>query len=289
MRLMTAKHGLGSRPGASWAWLLAVAGLAGLAGFALVGVSLRVSRTASLPGIDARPEQAALAPATATAEGAPLSGASTSRQILEGGGAPETAALAAAGEPDGTDQDEGGIRLRVPFRSQWDGSTYEWGNCGVSAITMAMEYFGHTYSTHAVRESINVMTGNWNTKIGVDWRYLKAALERRDFAVAGPYNARGGYLQWTLADLVAQVEQGRPPILLVHYRSLPGHEEDEWFGDHYIVFLGLTGDGRVVYHDPGFPGQDGAYLTIDQEQFERAWSNTWIGQNRTAMVVLGSG
>lgn len=176
--------------------------------------------------------------------------------------------------------------LQVPYRSQYDGSTYEWGNCGVAAITMAMEYYGQHWSTHAVRESINALTGNWSTKSGVDWRYLKTALERRGFATIGPYHARGGYLYWTLDDLLAQTEQGRPIILLVHYRSLPGHENDDWPGDHYIVFLGLTPDGGVIYHDPGFEGDEGANRIIDQATLDRAWSKTWVGQNRTAMAVL---
>ena len=198
--------------------------------------------------------------------------------------APASTAVAASPQED---EDDGGLRIHVPFRSQWDGSTYEWGNCGVAAITMAMEYYGHSWSTHDVRVSINTLTGDWSTKSGLDWRYLKIALERRGFAVQGPYTARGGYQYWSLDDILAQTEQGRPVILLVHYRSLPGHEDDEWPGDHYIVFLGLTRDGGVIYHDPGFPGDEGANRIIDQATLDRAWSKTWIGQNRTAMVVVG--
>ena len=182
--------------------------------------------------------------------------------------------------------DGGGNHLRVPYRSQFDGSTFEWGNCGVSAISMAMEFYGVTVSTHEVRLSINQKTGNWDTKIGVDWRYLKQALEERGFRVNGPYAPRSGYLTWTLDEVMAEVEQGRPVMLLVHYRTLPGHEEDEWIGDHYILVLGRAPNGDIIYHDPGFPGDEGAYMKIDQERLERAWSKTWIGQNRTAMVIL---
>ena len=181
----------------------------------------------------------------------------------------------------------GGVRLGVPYRSQFDGSPYEWGNCGVAAIAMAMEYYGQPWSTHAVREAINAMTGNWAAKAGVDWRYLKLALERRGFTVDGPYDGRGGYRSWTLEDVLAATARGHPALLLVHYRSLPGHEDDEWPGDHYIIVLGLTRDGRVRYHDPGFPGGVGAGRTLDRAAFERAWSRTWVGQDRTAMVVLG--
>ena len=201
---------------------------------------------------------------------------------------PATIPYPSVTESEEESQVDDGIRIWVPYRTQWDGSTYEWGNCGVASISMAMEYYGHSWSTHTVRESINGMTGNWDTKIGVDWRYLKLGLEHRGFAVDGPYNARGGYQYWTLDDLVAETQQGRPVILLVHYRSLPGHEDDEWFGDHYIVFLGLTRDGGVIYHDAGLRGDLGAYRVMDQATLDRAWSKTWIGQNRTAMTVIGS-
>jgi hypothetical protein len=183
-------------------------------------------------------------------------------------------------------QTDAGMRLAVPYRSQFDGPTFEWGNCGVSAISMAMEYYGHSVTTHDVRVAINQLTGNWDTHIGVDWRYLRIALERHGFSTEGPYSARGGYLTWTLEDVLAHVEQGHPVMLLLHYRSPPGHEEDEWIGDHYILILGQTGNGEIVYHDPGFPGDQGANMTIDRAHLEHAWSNTWIGQNRTAMVIL---
>ena len=233
-------------------------------------------------------------------DGAAAAGASTSARLgdevlsfafpdlLEaGGGGPS-----ASPDPDvarAGDAEDDGSGLRVPYRTQFDGSTFEWGNCGVAAIAMAMEYYGQPWSTHDLRLAVNNMTGNWATQAGVDWRYLKAALERRGFGVDGPYDRRGGYWSWTLEEVLAETARGRPALLLVHYRSLPGHEDDEWLGDHYVLFLGLTRDGRVLYHDPGFPGEVGAYRTMEREAFERAWSRTWIGQNRTAMVVLPPG
>ena len=180
----------------------------------------------------------------------------------------------------------GGAILQVPFRTQWDGSAFEWGNCGVAGIGMMMAYHGRSWPTHTLRESINAMTGNYDRKVGVDWRYLARAVEQRGFGLLGPYDGRGGYRYWTLDDLLAQTAQGRPVMLLVHYRSLPGHADDEWPGDHYILFLGLTADGNVVYHDPGLRGDAGAYRVMDQATLDYAWSNTWIGQDRTAMVVL---
>lgn len=72
--------------------------------------------------------------------------------------APDAAPLAAAeaSPPDVP----GGTLLCIPYRSQFDGSTFEWGNCGVSAIAMAMEHYGRPLVTHDLRLAINEMTGN---------------------------------------------------------------------------------------------------------------------------------
>lgn len=78
---------------------------------------------------------------------------------------------------------------------------------------------------------------------------------------------------------------GRPSILLVNYPLMPGHEQAVWRGDHYVVFLGLTADGNVIYHDPAFRGSKGAYMVTDRATFERAWSSNASGLQYTAIVI----
>jgi hypothetical protein len=180
---------------------------------------------------------------------------------------------------------ERGFRIYAPYRSQFDRSIYERSNCGVAAIAMALEYYELPVPTLTLRESINGLTGDWWPDSGIDWRHLMLAVEGQGLSVAGPYADRDSYRVWTVDELLAETSHGRPVIILLRYRALPGHEDAEYGGDHYIILLGATADGRLVYHDPGFPGLGGAYRTADRATFERAWSHTWIGQNRTAMVV----
>lgn len=175
--------------------------------------------------------------------------------------------------------------LWAPYRSQFDGSPYEGGNCGPAALAMAMARFGEWWSTEGLRRSINRVTGDWSYDGGSDWPSMVAAATERGFEAHGPFNEEGGFRYWDLDDLLAHTEQGRPVILLVRYRALPGHENAAWYGDHYIVFLGLTRDGGVVYHDPAFQGDEGAYRIMEQATLDRAWSHTWIHQNRTAMAI----
>lgn len=178
----------------------------------------------------------------------------------------------------------GGTRILTTYYTQRDGSIYQGSNCGIAAIAMSMAAFGHVEQLTPLRESVNALTGDWYPDSGIDWAPLIAALEQRGFAVDGPY-AGGGFRGWTIEEMLAETEMGRPVMALVHQRSLPGHEDIDYDGDHYVVFLGVTADGRVIYHDSGLPGAEGAYRVTDRATFERAWSHTWIGQNNTAMAV----
>jgi len=178
----------------------------------------------------------------------------------------------------------GGERVLTAYYTQQDGSIYESSNCGIAAIAMSMAAYGHVEPLFDLRESVNAITGDWYPDSGLDWSSLIAALQQRGFAVNGPY-ADGGFRSWTIDDMLNETRAGRPVITLVHQRSLPGHEQIDYDGDHYVVFLGVTGDGQVVYHDSALPGTEGAYRITNRATFERAWSQTWIGQNYTAMAV----
>jgi hypothetical protein len=175
--------------------------------------------------------------------------------------------------------------LAVPYRTQFDGSAWADGNCGPASLGMVLEFFGQSISTHALRESINGMTGDWSLASGLDWPAMQAAVQQRGLVAIGLVDAAGALRPWTFDELLAQTDAGHPVVLLVHYRSMPGHGAEEWYGDHYVVVVGRTPDGRIAYHDSGFDGRAGAYRTTDPATLEHAWANTWIGQNRTAMAV----
>lgn len=177
-------------------------------------------------------------------------------------------------------------RIWIPWRSQFDGTEYASGNCGPASLGMAMAYYGEWWSTHGIRKSVNNYLGYWGLDGGSSWESLEYAAEQRDFTVVGLYDG-DYYRQWTLDDLVEQTRLGRPVILLVRYWSLPDHGEEAWWGDHYIVFLGLTPDGRVVYHDPAYYDEYwGSYRVMSQERLERAWTRTASGLQHTAMALV---
>jgi hypothetical protein len=176
-------------------------------------------------------------------------------------------------------------RTSVPYVSQFDGTPWEGSNCGIASIAMVLGAFDISLPTVQVRKSIISMTGDPSYDAGVAWDPLVKMAWRHNFPVNGPNTADGKLRYWFLEELDAESRMGRPSILLVRYRALPGHEQAGWWGDHYVVFLGLTKNGDVIYHDPAFRGSAGAYRVTDRATFERAWGTTASGQQHTAIVV----
>lgn len=176
--------------------------------------------------------------------------------------------------------DSGSSRIWVPWRSQFDGTLYASSNCGPAALAMAMSYYGEWWSTNHVRRTVNSYMGYWGLDGGSTWEALDYAARLYGF------ETRGLLEPWSLDELVAATTAGHPVILLVRYWSLPDHSDDSWWGDHYIVFLGLTPDGQVVYHDPAFYDEYwGSYRVMSQERLERAWTRTACGLQHTALSI----
>jgi hypothetical protein len=76
--------------------------------------------------------------------------------------------------------------------------------------------------------------------------------------------------RWTVDEVRAQVEMGRPVIPLVKYRLLPGHEASGIRYDHYVVIYGVVGD-HFLYHDPSYEtAEEGAAHWITSGQLDAA-------------------
>ncbi|MBI2952911.1 MAG: LysM peptidoglycan-binding domain-containing protein [Chloroflexi bacterium] len=178
-----------------------------------------------------------------------------------------------------------GFVMEVPYRTQFDGTRYEESNCGPATLAMLLSYYGKWWSNDDLRNDVNVSVGYWGLDGGSDWESLVYAARLRGFVVRGLYEGPNRYRKWTIDDLLQEVQAGRPVMLLVRYRSLPGHEAG-FGGDHYIVFLGLTADGRVVYNDSAFNGaSEGARRTMGKDRLLQAWGRTSVNINYTAMSL----
>jgi len=186
------------------------------------------------------------------------------------------------------------VRLRVPYRTQLDGSDYESANCGPTTLGMALEAFGVNVAPPTLRNEV-LLSEDFNPD-DVDagsfiWALARVA-QSQGVKTYGLYDGDGETLhRWTVDEVRANVRAGRPVIAQVVYRGLPGREDSGYYGDHYVVITGLMGDD-FIYNDPiggaearEVPGWD-RLMTADQlaqamRASDRPYAYTAFGLSRT--------
>lgn len=165
--------------------------------------------------------------------------------------------------------------LNVPYRSQIhtkpgaDGS-YGKGDCGPTTLVMELDAL-----------KIPATIDEVGRKMGKPEGYTSANLREMQ-TVAGEYDVALGWhkfvtpattLDWTkVNDLV---NHGSPIIALVWYPLLPLRYDLRYNYGHYVLILGTT-ETQVVYHDPYWKGEAGAYLKTGKAEFAKAWLTTGI-------------
>lgn len=80
---------------------------------------------------------------------------------------------------------------------------------------------------------------------------------------------------------------GVPVIALVGYALLPTRSRTI-IGNHYIVVSGIHEDGRLLYHDPMWKDDLGAYIPITDEQLSLAMRSTNEIVKSQAIVIDSS-
>jgi hypothetical protein len=160
-------------------------------------------------------------------------------------------------------------RLPVPFHSQKDGDRFQGSNCGPAALGMVLRAFGMEETNAQLRLISHTYQGTVGYRGGTALQYVAAA--GRDFGIdpVGLYDG-ANFHRWSIDEIRAELDLGRPVVPLVKYRLLPGHEVSTIRFDHYIVIHGTDGD-RFLYHDPAYENPaDGASRWISAEQLGAA-------------------
>jgi hypothetical protein len=144
------------------------------------------------------------------------------------------------------------VRLKVPYRTQLDGSDYEGANCGPTTLGMALEAFGLNVAQPDLRNEVLVSEEFSPDDVDAGsyiWALARVA-QSRGLRTHGLYESDGETLhRWSVDEVRANVRAGRPVIAQVVYRGLPGREDSGYYGDHYVVITGLMGDD-FIYNDP---------------------------------------
>ena len=170
--------------------------------------------------------------------------------------------------------------LAVPYRNQLDGSPYARSNCGPAALAMALAYFDVDVSLWDLRVKAMQAQRSWvDDEGGYSHRYgvfvyvLASVAESMGFETVGLWHTEGRRVermrQWQPADLRQQVNVGRPVIVQVEYRALPGNAGSSFAEDHYIVVHGQRNDD-FVYSDPLGIDAGGPNRVIAESDLRRA-------------------
>jgi hypothetical protein len=177
---------------------------------------------------------------------------------------------------------DGLIWLGVPFRTQIDGGTYQYVNCGPASLTMVLAGFGLEVGPSQVRDYLNSLIDNYDRDSGTSLDVLSTIGRQAGLTPLDLYSDRGGYRYWSTDAVRWHVQQGQPVITLVKYRNLPGHTQSPAESDHYIVISGLTPDG-FIYNDAAFATTLGYGLEITDAELDLAWANSTIPHHAVAM------
>ncbi|HEY3080592.1 MAG TPA: SH3 domain-containing protein [Chloroflexota bacterium] len=191
------------------------------------------------------------------------------------GPARDRGTLSARGSRRGGDAvvTDSGVLLRVPYRTQLDGSAYAGANCGPASVGMALEAFGTYMPTTDIRRAANRMQGTtgWYD-VGTSLDVLAEIAARNGLVVRGLHSG-GGYDRWSFDDVRRALRNGHVVIPQVHLATLPGQEHSSRAVDHFIVIVGYK-EGRFIYHDPAFVGGGGHSLQIGEERLSLAWKRS---------------
>jgi hypothetical protein len=177
--------------------------------------------------------------------------------------------------------------LDVPYRTQLDGSSYAMANCGPTALSMVLAYYGVDASPWELRVKAMQVQHSWyedeggySDSYGVFvYNLASVADESHVVHATGLWRREAARLdtlrEWQGSDLRREVLADHPVIVQVQYRALPTHLGVRVDDDHYIVVHGVVrgamGAG-FVYSDPLGIGDSGPDETISENDLLYAMS-----------------
>lgn len=157
------------------------------------------------------------------------------------------------------------VVLNVPWRTQFDDSLYAAANCGPATMGMILAAFGRDVATNDLRKIVIQLQGSAGYDDGTYIENLGRIAERHGVLGLQLTNDNGQYHHWTLEDIRYQLRAGRPVVPQVNYRSLPGHEDSEYYGDHYIAVIGFDA-ADFLYLDSAMRGPEAGARRISGDQ-----------------------
>jgi hypothetical protein len=230
------------------------------------------------------PAPPATIPAEATTDGLDPAALAAWEEALSSHSLPPSE-IALPALPDGP-----ALALAVPYRTQFDGTTYASSNCGPTSLAMVLEAYGLKLPTSRLRAMVGeLQPPEWGDGVALD--SLAVIAQRHGLVPVGLYRRGGGgpfsnYKRWTLAEVRQQLLAGRPVITLARYAELPGNAAIRSNSDHWIVLTGVWGS-NFIYNDPapngGLPGYG---RLMSEAMLLHVWSTSSIPRHAAAFVPV---
>lgn len=165
------------------------------------------------------------------------------------------------------------VWLKVPYRSQLDGTPWAAANCGPVSVAMILEAHGIRVHSTEVRRHVMALQNTPNcSECGSFIESLAGAVEVYGLQAIDLTGADGKLRRWSMDDVRAALRSGYPVLPQVMYRQLPGREDAPYWGDHYLVLTGMVGD-FFLYNDPIDDGPGYGRL-IHADQLQRAMATS---------------
>ena len=165
-----------------------------------------------------------------------------------------------------------GVWLKVPYRSQFDGSPSADANCGPASIGMAIQYYRGAASTSEIRAVAERMQGTSDPESGFAIEYLGDTVDHFGLKSVGLLAGKN-LRRWTLDDVRTRLSQGHPVIPELRFRLMPARSGSEYSEDHYVVLTGMYGD-NFIYNDSVDSDGLGYGKVMSAEILQRAWGSS---------------
>ena len=169
------------------------------------------------------------------------------------------------------------FRLVVPFRTQKDGSRWQTSNCGPATLGMILDGFGITENaTEDLRTRAHIYQGTLGMRTGTGLDHVAHVGEDLGIATHGLYGPDGSFRRWEIADIVAELRQGRPVMPLVRLYLVPGYEGMGPRWGHYILLTGIGVEGFFFSDSLKTDAVDGTSGVISERQLMSAMAASHI-------------
>ncbi len=157
--------------------------------------------------------------------------------------------------------------LDVPYRSQWDDdATQSSSDCGPACLAMILGYYGVQARIDDLFEATGAPPGGY---VGLNPLRQIGQAYGLELACSADNS---------LTDLKGWLDEGKPALVLVQYRSWSRHSppltQDDFEGPHYVVAVGYDERGHVVVNDPNYWGErryEGYRRAYPEPLFSQAW------------------